>query len=390
MIKRFVLCFAVVILLAIAISGCVPPEYSSATSKQVVSDAKEMINTYLTENFGKDTSHNYSMLEAGLCMDEDGYDTGRNASYVARADFTVDGENYVIYADTEQGDIYTNYYFSVIEDAFSDIITDEFAAEGLACNLKVSDFSYTNEIQTDVIASKENGTVSTVTTFSDAVISTVTPQNAQQFIRDAIDSADSDVRVTVAFYGEGNYISEGAAVSIFDKNPGLYYVEAYNYAEVDMLDYIATGELRLCADLRFTEYYRIGRGFYRYDQYEQIEDGNVGLNAVVYSYSHDFETGEISETEYRPSISADRDHIIIDAVDFFNYLYFTDISDYEGRVITQYDDILDYTTEYDFKDCGDGYYTLAYDVFERTFPVIGSEEFSVEDRQGIRDLFIFQ
>lgn len=352
--KKFL---SIIFILSISIlTACNPPNYSQKEAKAICKEGKTIINSYLDSTFHTKTTGTIMNVEGCLeSMVEPEYYSGSEYRYlsgIVKSTFVVDNKEYEIYANTENGDIYTNYYQNEFDSAITDSIRSIFEKKEIPCALVVQDLNYTIPIVTGdktKVYSKING-----------VFPVMDMNDIRSFVESLIRTGESQINCTIHCSGPEQIITVDNWKSIVEENPGIekLIVRAYPSNYID--DYIASGELSLSASMWATEYYSLSPETYKYCKRKVFSENNIYVNGIYYEYNYSLNTTDENEYTYDITFSNKQGKTIIESTSRCeNNLFFKNPTG-----IDQYVNIYPrYSTtnepvKLSYIDCGEGYVTL--------------------------------
>lgn len=107
-----------VLMLVIVLSGCTKQYYSDDFEKMVVSQGKEVLTTYLSNNYNEyKIVSNVEMVNGKGSYGNPGDDFG---STIVKASVEIDGKECQFYVDTDTNIIYSDYHMDYVEQFFLD------------------------------------------------------------------------------------------------------------------------------------------------------------------------------------------------------------------------------------------------------------------------------
>lgn len=370
------LCIVFLLTASTMLAGCMPTAYTSDQKTAIENAAKPLILEYLNDNFKGAKAGNFRMCEGDI--DSEKYDMsgiirywGRCPTYVVEADFEYQDKNYRICVDTNTKDIYTNYYFDDLMKAYDEVMKENLQSMGITGDLVTYNLLLSTKISNDGIDLSEYTDYAPTSTIVNDVVSTdVTPENAKQYISDALLDELSCIHVDSWLANSGNFhvIHYDDTKKLAEIMPGL---AVYNIYAVDdsTMDYLnINGEMPEYWELTISEYYFVG-SLYTCRQYERFEKDKIIINSPV----ADLTDSDVPTKTFTPQItySEKEKTYYFRTCDYeFTYLFFKNPNTFMGlrkiKVGPGYK-----PNKFKFRDCGEGLYSLDDDYFDYAFKFLG-------------------
>lgn len=384
--KKCILCICVIFAAALFLGACVPACYTKEQEEAIIDKARPLIESFLDDNIPNAKTDDFNMIEGDLDYDSMdgasiGTDFARWATSVVKSTFTVKGDDreYVIYADTESGDIYTDYWAGNVKKAMAEVMEEAFTAAGeKSVIVAVPKMTVSSVIYSHDMPSSENGTINSIAKIRDAVKADINERNAREYIESNLKSEDGNVTAEIDVYTADSEIEEDVATAVIDEYPGIGYVVAQLLEESAVADEKNTGTLPLSAELNIVnECYFNGALYYRYDYATTQKDGAI-LVAPSYYYEVRYEPSDEPDKDAERNVNSKALTSSLENYDGqltasayasqFSYLYFTDEFPTDGKIKLTYGPG---KNKYGFKECGEGYYTIDHPYFDRVFKFMG-------------------
>lgn len=377
-----VLCIVFVLATATLLAGCLPTAYTKEQKEAIEAAAKPMIEKYLNDNFKGAKARNYCMHEGDI--DADKFDMtqigstywGRCPTYVVEAGFVYQNKEYRICVDTNTGEIYTSYYFDDLMAAYDKVMKENFQSLGITGDFATYEITLATEISNDGIEMAEYADYAPTTTYVDDVISdSITPDNVEQYIRQALMDDFSNIHTKSWMGNNDKYhvIPYSDTQKLAENLPGLGAFDIFAVEDFTM-DYLREhGEMPGYWEMTISEAYSVA-SVYFCRQYECFEEDGIIINSPV----ADCQDSDVPDKTFNPKItySAKEKECSFQTCEYeFTYLFFDNPNTHMGfkkiKLPPGYK-----PNKVKFKDCGDGIYTLDDSYFEYAFKFLGRFQIS--------------
>lgn len=367
-------------------TGCIPQYYTPEFQNNVITEGTELIEEYLEANYS-DYKITYVKMVPGTTPQQN---VAMYGSTVACANVTIDDTLYTFYADTDNGNIYSNAQTHEIENYY----WNEFAGE-LDCDyvLNYNSNSYLIEFGSRSVntGAKLNAGVYEVTVTLDGVYPV--SQSVEEIIK-SISEADDEANITLyAYYCSDDYdaFSADDLKAFMDSHPEVLELSILNISRGDLDYFMNETLLRYKTPLGLKEEYDINRysstGDLTYEYichtHEMLNEV-AGVNYVSYILTmgnDDFSV--IYEKTYDAPAEIDGEYIITHktATEAPAYIFFAEYPGHSHANVGS-DGTLT-TTDYDIRQYRCGYYSLIlknnYEGTDDGYLIKGSEKILLVD-----------
>ena len=358
--------FLISILAAITLTACLPPNYTREEAKAVRETGKEMVTEYLKQNYNTKPSQSIVNVE-GMVETPDEYanSSGRYLSMLVKSNFKVDGKEYVIYMNTENGDVYTDYCYDAITDAMTDIMRDIFRGNDIDCKLIAEDVYYSTKVIT-------GGDKPVIATINDAYPATVNGNNVDEYLNGILKETEPKLNMTLNCSGEDDFFTEEAWRNIVESYPVISLLEISNYPDKYIDEAVASGMLPVSAQMWLREEYRVRTGFFKHISREIIKRDNLYVNAAsaIHEISMTEDGTDDTRTPCTCKIQVTGDHILIEPDNNEEHRVFFYGDEYKRKSAQVMYSFSDKANKYKFTDCGEGFYTFKAGGTKKVFSFV--------------------
>lgn len=321
----FITLLICIIILSSALVGCTPPDYTKEQYNAEMNAGAEIITDYLGQHYQIKPSKKFSVIEARPTTDSELHtNMARYLSHVVKGSFILEGNEYVIYADTQTGDIYTDCKHLEIEETLSEILEEEFAEAGVACSFLTYLSDPVIKVTCTNVPTKENGDITTLAEIRTAYPATIDKTNAEDFLLDILKDSSRSISITACTAADGRAITEEIWEHVKSDYPGISNFYIYTLPQNVFESYLAANPAVPGMDfgIHVKEDYHLFSG-YTYDKRTTYTQEDIHINYVSSSYNYNYETQIVDEKTHSLQNSAENDKLIF-TTDTFKpcYIYF--------------------------------------------------------------------
>lgn len=216
-------------MVCISLSGCIPDYCSSKYREKIEEEGRKLMTAYLDKKVSEGEMPDYELSDVHMHNGEVEGVMGKFASPLVRGTFVTYNHEFTIDVNTENKDVYWNYYEKDINDAMAEYFSEEFDIAGVNSPVVFGNLRTEYVIEGhDMENTYQDTLIDTYTTVNDVYSAQghkETGESTAEFLRNGENTYSFDIYINSS---ADRPFGEEIFDTLCENNPRISYISAYS------------------------------------------------------------------------------------------------------------------------------------------------------------------